>query len=132
MAVSEVPPQVHALVRALARTSAQHALFTQAIATRLGIGPSDLDCLVLLYDLGPTTPGQLAEILNLTSGAITGVVDRLAAAGFALRESDPDDRRRVIVRPVSERASEFEAAQAPLLQAIAHTLQAASPDDLQR
>jgi DNA-binding MarR family transcriptional regulator len=122
----------YALARALAHASAQHALFTQAVATRLGIGPTDLECLALLRDLGPATPSQLAETLSLTTGAITGVVDRLVAAGFVLRESDPADRRRVIVRPVAARTSELEAAQAPFLQAVEHTLEAASPEDLQR
>jgi DNA-binding MarR family transcriptional regulator len=52
--------------------------------------------------------GQLAELLSLTTGATTGVVDRLEAAGFALRESDPADRRRVIIRPLPERMAEVD------------------------
>jgi DNA-binding MarR family transcriptional regulator len=35
--------------------------------------------------------------LNLTSGAVTGLVDRLQRKGFAHRETDPADRRRVII-----------------------------------
>jgi DNA-binding MarR family transcriptional regulator len=49
---------------------------------------------------GPMTAGELADLTGLTTGAITGVVDRLEAAGFVCREDDPDDRRRVIVRVV--------------------------------
>jgi DNA-binding MarR family transcriptional regulator len=132
MTASERPSTLRPLVRALAHASAQHALFTQAIAAQLGIGSSDLDCLALLHDLGPTTPGQLAEALNLTTGAITGVVDRLASAGFVLRQSDPADRRRVIVQPVVERIPELEAAQAPFLAALADSLAPASATDLRR
>ena len=36
---------------------------------------------------------------GLTVGAITGVVDRLEEAGYARRERDTEDRRRVIVHP---------------------------------
>jgi DNA-binding MarR family transcriptional regulator len=47
---------------------------------------------------GPITAGGLAEATGLTTGAITGVIDRLERAGFARRERDPEDRRKVLVR----------------------------------
>jgi DNA-binding MarR family transcriptional regulator len=40
----------------------------------------------------------LADLTGLTTGAVTGIIDRLEQAGFARREKDPHDRRRVIVR----------------------------------
>ena len=46
------------------------------------------------------TAGELAERTGLTTGAVTGVVDRLEEAGFVRREDDPGDRRRVILRAV--------------------------------
>jgi len=110
------------VLRALGRTAAQHLLFSQALAAQLGIGSTDLECLLLLRDLGPATAGQLAEVLGLTTGAITGVVDRLVAAGFVVRDSDPADRRRVIVRPVPERAQQVDEALAPLLVSLARSL----------
>jgi DNA-binding MarR family transcriptional regulator len=45
----------------------------------------------------PVTAGSLARELHLTTGAITGLVDRLARAGYARRAPDPSDRRRVLV-----------------------------------
>ncbi len=51
---------------------------------------------------GPFTAGRLSEITGLTVGAITGVVDRLEGAGYARRERDAEDRRRVIVHPVPQ------------------------------
>jgi DNA-binding MarR family transcriptional regulator len=44
------------------------------------------------------TAGRLAELTGLTTGAITGVIDRLERIGLARRESDPDDRRKTLVR----------------------------------
>jgi DNA-binding MarR family transcriptional regulator len=52
--------------------------------------------------MGPLTAGRLAELSGLTTGAITGVVDRLERAGWAHREADPNDRRRVIIVPVPQ------------------------------
>jgi DNA-binding MarR family transcriptional regulator len=130
--VAADPQLLHALARALARSCTQYALFNQAVATQLGIAATDLDCLALLHDLGPATSGQLAESLRLSTGAITGVVDRLVAAGFVQRAGDPADRRRVIVQPVPERTPDFEALLAPLLAAVADAVSTTDPDDLQQ
>ncbi|MBV9580629.1 MAG: MarR family transcriptional regulator [Chloroflexi bacterium] len=121
--------KLHTLARALARTATHHALFSQAVAAQLGIGATDLEGLALLYDLGPATPGALASALGVTTGAITGLVDRLAAVGFVQREGDPSDRRRVLVHPLAERYPEFELAMAPLREAIAGAFQASSATD---
>jgi DNA-binding MarR family transcriptional regulator len=40
----------------------------------------------------------LADLTGLTTGAVTGIIDRLEQAGFTRREKDPLDSRRVIVR----------------------------------
>src|SRR5215831_12651035 len=124
------PRLLATLVRALGRASAQYTAFSQALAAQLGIGATDLECLALLQDFGPASAGQLADALSLTTGAITGVVDRLEAAGFVVREADPSDRRRVIVRAVAERMQDVERAFAPLLQAAAQSLASYTQQDL--
>jgi DNA-binding MarR family transcriptional regulator len=79
--------------------------FTQGVADRLGVGINDLQCTNIL-DLaqGPMSAGTLAEKTGLTTGAITGVVDRLEKAGYVKREGDPNDRRRVIIRTLPKGA----------------------------
>ncbi len=44
---------------------------------------------------------------GLTTGAITGVVDRLEKAGFVHRERDIDDRRKVFIAPIPENIAKF-------------------------
>jgi DNA-binding MarR family transcriptional regulator len=78
-------------------TSGQGVLYSQAVAARLGIHSTDLECLDWILR-GPVAAGALAEATGLTTGAITGVIDRLEKAGFATREPDPNDRRKVMVR----------------------------------
>lgn len=92
-----------ALDRRAREFNAQVMMFGQAVAGRLGIYATDLQCLNVLVQRGPITAGRLAEITGLTVGAITGVVDRLEKAGYARRERDTKDRRRVIIHPVSKR-----------------------------
>jgi DNA-binding MarR family transcriptional regulator len=64
-------------------------------AARLGIGPLDMRCLNVIQNAGGVTAGTLAREVGVTTGAVTGVLDRLEVAGYARREPDPDDRRRV-------------------------------------
>jgi DNA-binding MarR family transcriptional regulator len=42
--------------------------------------------------------GRLAELTGLTTGAVTGIVDRLEKTRYAKRTNDPNDRRRTICR----------------------------------
>jgi DNA-binding MarR family transcriptional regulator len=68
-------------------------------AQEVGLNPSDLGCLCLLLLHGPSPAGRLARLTGLTTGAVTGVIDRLERAGFAQRIVDSSDRRKVIVKP---------------------------------
>ena len=80
------------------RLVARALVFHEAAAERLGINATDLKCLELAVGEDEITPTRLAELTGLTSGAITGVLDRLERRGIVRREADPDDRRRVVVR----------------------------------
>ncbi|MFC5638082.1 MarR family winged helix-turn-helix transcriptional regulator [Streptomyces bullii] len=90
------------------RYMAAYALFNQAVADRLGLHPTDLQCLNLLtLEGGPVTTGRVAELTGLTTGSATRLVDRLERAGYVVRERDVADRRRVLVATVPERIAEF-------------------------
>jgi DNA-binding MarR family transcriptional regulator len=62
-----------------------------------------MDCIDFVNVEGRMTAGRLAELTGLTTGAITGVVDRLEKAGFVRRERDESDRRKVFIVPVPEK-----------------------------
>ena len=86
------------LNRLLQDLSTETVLLHQAIADRLGLNMTDHKALGLLLDAGGTlTPGQLAQRTGLTTGAVTGIVDRLEQAGFVRRKRDPEDRRQVLI-----------------------------------
>ena len=71
--------------------------FHEAVAAELGVTAADQRVLGVLGQMGIATPGQLAETTGLTTGAITGIVDRLERAGFARRTPNPRDRRSIYV-----------------------------------
>src|SRR5215813_7862986 len=88
-----------ALMTEFRQLSAATILFHQAVADRLGMNVTDHKCADILERHGPLTAGELAERTGLTTGAITGVIDRLEKTGFVRRAEDPGDRRRVIIEP---------------------------------
>jgi DNA-binding MarR family transcriptional regulator len=90
------------LEHAVRRSSALGVIFGQTVANRAGISSSDLECLDFLNLEGRVTAGRLAEVTGLTTGAITGVVDRLEKAGLVRRERDANDRRKVFIATVPE------------------------------
>jgi len=96
-------PPLNEIVRALRRVNIQGSLFGQTVAIRLGLSESDVEALEMLLESGSATAGRLAELMGLTTGAVTRMVDRLEQAGYVRRVADPVDRRRVIVEPVPER-----------------------------
>lgn len=102
------------------RLSTATVLFHAAIADRLGIGTTDVKCYSVLRQSGPVTAGELAARVHLTTGAITGVIDRLEKARLVRRAPDPHDRRRVVIELIHDPEREQEMAQlyAPMGAAI--------------
>lgn len=98
---------LEALNLAARQASGLGVVFGDAVAARLGINHTDLECLGLVLLNDGLTAGEIAKASGLTSGAVTGVIDRLDRAGLACREADPKDRRKVRVRPTPKgRAAE--------------------------
>ncbi len=93
------------LARELRQFHGLSASFYRAVAARAGMTVTDLQVLDLLESAGPSTAGRLADLTGLTTGAITGMLNRLEEAGHVRRERDPSDGRRVIVRPAPGQAS---------------------------
>lgn len=73
------------------------ALFHQTAAAAYGVGVVDMKALSILLAEGPQSAGSLGAALGLTSGAVTGLVDRLISHKMAIRSHDPADRRRTII-----------------------------------
>ena len=72
-------------------------MFHESVGRVLGVTAVERKCLDILARRGPMTAGAIAEHTGLTTGAVTGLVDRLRKAGYVDRATDPHDRRRVLV-----------------------------------
>ncbi len=89
----------HELGRELATTS---LFFHTLVAGKLGLNATDTRCLEILARSGTVamTAGSLTQATGLTTGAITGILDRLERAGFLKRLKDAQDRRKVLIELV--------------------------------
>jgi len=79
-------------------------LFHQAVAEAAGLSGTDHKYLDLIMENGEMTAGELAEKTGLTTGAITGIVDRLEKQKLVKRRRDTDDRRKVFIVAQHENA----------------------------
>ena len=97
-------------------------LFNAQVAQETGMSMSESQFIHLLELYGSMTPSELAERSKLTSGTVTGVIDRLEALEFVRRERHPSDRRKVVVvlEPgrVAEQLAPLYAEQAAALEAV--------------
>ena len=123
---------LEALNMAGRRLSTATVLFHSAVAEHFGLNATDWKCADLLTQTGPITAGELAELSGLSTGAITGVVDRLEQAGFVRRKRDVNDRRRVIIQHNMEQELEMRIGQVlqSLTQGVAEIAAKYKDDEL--
>jgi DNA-binding MarR family transcriptional regulator len=118
------------LEHAMRRASGMGAIFSQAVADYVGISSSDLECLDFLNLEGRATAGRLAEVTGLTTGAITGVVDRLEKAGFVRRERDEQDRRKVFIALIPQNIARIGKLYEHMQRAMLKNWESYSDDEL--
>jgi DNA-binding MarR family transcriptional regulator len=100
---------IDSVLRSLRRVNLQGSFFGQTVAIRFGLSESDIEALELLIDTGAATAGRLSDLMGLSTGAVTRVIDRLEQSGYVRRVPDPADRRRVIVEVVPEKIAGIQA-----------------------
>lgn len=79
-------------------------LLHELIAQNAGLAGADHKYLSILGQKGAMTAGEFAQKTGLTTGAITGVIDRLEKRGLARRKRDKLDRRKVVIEANHEKA----------------------------
>lgn len=69
----------------------------RALARVLDLSDTEATALVYLARSGHLTPGQLGELLSLTSGGVTALTHRLERSGHVTREPHPSDGRSSVL-----------------------------------
>lgn len=91
----------------LRKLSQQHAYTSiqmhEAVGRKTGLSGTDHKYLGFLLQKGPVTAGELASLTGLTTGAVTGLIDRFEKKKLVARQYPEGDRRKVIVVPDTEK-----------------------------
>jgi len=118
------------LTDALRHSSAQALMVSHSVAAKVGLNMTDLECLDIIHMSGSVTAGELARRTGLSTGAITTAIDRLVRAGYAERQDDPNDRRRVLVTTRADRMQTLWQIYAPLQAAMEQLYEGYSKEEL--
>lgn len=94
---NELIKQTRKLVQQYAYNSIQ---MHEAVARKAGFSGTDHRYLGFLIEKGQMTAGELSSLTGLTTGAITGLIDRFEKKNLVKRKFDKDDRRKVIIEPI--------------------------------
>lgn len=90
------------------RKLSQHYAYTsiqmhETVARKTGLSGTDHKYLGFLMEKGQMTAGELATLTGLTTGAVTGLIDRLEKKKLVRRIFAEDDRRKVMIEPNANR-----------------------------
>lgn len=92
----DIIKQIRKLTQAYAYTSLQ---MHEAVARKAGLSGTDHKYLGFLLERGEMTAGELAGLTGLTTGAITGLIDRFEKKNLVKRKFAEGDRRKVLIEP---------------------------------
>jgi DNA-binding MarR family transcriptional regulator len=123
---------IQAIIEKRREMSTETIMLHQSVADVLGLHITDHKCLDLIRQYGAMPAGRLAELTGLTTGAVTGIIDRLEKAGCVRRANDPKDRRRTIIEPIRNKKWErkIEAIFIPFHERMHRLLSSYSDNEL--
>lgn len=75
----------------------------ETIARKVGLSGTDHKYLGFLIEKGQMTAGELSNLTGLTTGAVTGLIDRFEKKKLVKRQFAEDDRRKVFIEPNTEK-----------------------------
>jgi DNA-binding MarR family transcriptional regulator len=109
--------QVPAVVLALRALGSEQDRLDDVASRLYGLNRTDMRALEIISRAGPIAPGDLARLMDFTTGGITTVIDRLEKAGYVTRRPAGSDRRRLVVQATEATASKDHEVFAGLVQA---------------
>jgi len=129
------PKLISEIIGELRLYSAHSQHIGDAFAAQNQLGNADLHALIVIMEAEltgqPVTPGALRDELNFSSGSVTGVIDRLEAAGHVYRDRDTTDRRKIFLRYAEPGAAIARNFFAPLARRTEGVMKQFTDEELQ-
>lgn len=101
--------------------------FERHLERKMRVDHAGLAVMEYLISHGPQTPTTLARQLDVSTAAMTLVLDRLEAAGHVSRERHPSDRRKVLITPSAESATRAYEYVEPLIAGVEEAINRLAP-----
>jgi DNA-binding MarR family transcriptional regulator len=101
-------------------------------ASRYGVTPTQLSVLKLLYQIGDLSLGTLSKEIRAHNSTVTGIVDRMEAAGLVDRARSEDDRRVWMIRLTAQGRKVAERARVSPWDTLRHALATLPPADQEK
>ncbi len=79
----------------------------ESIGRKIGLSGTDHKYLGFLIQKGQMTAGELAVLTGLTTGSVTGLIDRFESKKLVKRQPDKTDRRKIIITPNVEKINKL-------------------------
>jgi DNA-binding MarR family transcriptional regulator len=95
------------LIKRVRKLSQQYAYISiqmhETVARKAGLSGTDHKYLGFLIEKGEMPAGELAKLTGLSTGAVTGLIDRFEKKKLVKRKFAKGDRRKVIIEPNTEK-----------------------------
>lgn len=111
--IPDLDPEVEAIVERIQGIGRRIKRSMMAVLAEHGLTLQEWQVLSHLRNRGnpcESSPGEIADQLELSSGAVTNRLDRMEQSGLIRRQPDPDDRRGVVIELTDEGRRAYEAA----------------------
>jgi DNA-binding MarR family transcriptional regulator len=113
----------------LNRRDLASALHRSAVSRQLGLSESEMLAVAHLAQQGQLSPSALGQLLDLSSGGVTALVQRLESAGHLVRRRHPTDGRSVLVQLSPQLLERAERAFGPLVSDLDDASRELSEDE---
>jgi DNA-binding MarR family transcriptional regulator len=117
--MSRRPALIQQIRMALRELTPSLGRLNDVIGSVVQLNGADIEVLDHIGRFGPMSPGDVAEAMSVHPATMTGILDRLEKGGWVVRERATDDRRRVSVKALRERAPELVRLYQPMNTAVA-------------
>lgn len=122
-------PDGETIRRLLERRELSSRRIRSALGRQLGLSDPEMLVLAHLEHQGELTPSRLGALLDLSSGGITALLQRLERDGYVARVPHPTDRRSWVIRPTSEAMRRVTEAIAPVAHEVDSLFKSLDADD---
>ncbi len=112
------PPVDGDLRARIQQVAVRQQRFERHLARRLAVDPIGLEAMDHLIASGPATPTELARRLEISTAAMTLVLNRLEDAGHVRRDRHPSDGRKLVVTAAQDSADAAYALVLPLIDGV--------------